>query len=102
MEADLVIKNGSIVIPRVGIVKGTLAISGEKITGILESSSSVKAEEEIDAEGLYVFPGVVQPHAHLGKGEGMEDFATETRSALIGGVTTTLVFYRATGSYGNE
>ena len=102
MEADLLIKNGFLVMPRVGIVKGALAISGGKITGILGSPAPVKAEKEIDAEGLYVFPGVVQPHAHLGRGDDMEDFDTETRSALIGGVTTTLVFHRAKGDYARD
>jgi dihydroorotase-like cyclic amidohydrolase len=32
----------------------------------------------------------------------MEDFATETRSAVIGGVTTMIVFHRAVDNYGNH
>jgi dihydropyrimidinase len=32
----------------------------------------------------------------------MADFAMETRSAVIGGVTTTIVFHRATSNYGSD
>ncbi len=102
MEVDLAIKNGFLVIPEYGILKAALAVSGEKIIGIIENPQHLKAKEEIDAEGLYVLPGLVQPHAHLGQKEDMEDFATETRSASVGGVTTTLVFHRSTGAYGTE
>ncbi len=102
MEADLIIKNGFLVMPYVGVRKGDLAVREEKIVAILESASQVKAREEIDATGRYVFPGVVQPHAHLGRADQVEDFATETRSAALGGVTTTLVFHRGTEDYGSE
>jgi dihydroorotase-like cyclic amidohydrolase len=43
----------------------------------------------IDARGLYVFPGLVDPHVHFGNQRSFEEEAlTETRAALIGGVTT--------------
>ena len=102
MAADMVIKNGFLVMPGDGIVQASLAVSGGKVAGIFDSSYSLPAREEIDAAGLYVFPGLVQPHAHLGRGEGMEDLATETRSAVIGGVTTTIIFHRAVSNYGSE
>lgn len=102
MAADMVIKNGFLVMPGDGIVKASLAVNEGKVAGIFDHSSPLPAKAEIDATGLYIFPGVVQPHAHLGKGAEMEDFATETRSAVIGGVTTTMVFHRATSNYGSD
>ena len=102
MAADMVIKNGFLVMPAEGIVKASLAISAGKVAGIFDQSLPLPAKKEIDATGLYIFPGVVQPHSHLGRGAEMSDFATETRSAVIGGVTTTMVFHRATENYGSN
>ena len=94
MALDLLIKDGFLVIPEAGIHKASLAIKGEKIVGIFENAASLKADQVIQAEGHYVMPGIVQPHAHLGRLEKLEDYASETASAAIGGVTTVLVFHR--------
>ena len=102
MAADMVIKNGFLVMAGEGIVQASLAISEGKVTGIFDPAYALPSREEIDATGLYVFPGVVQPHAHLGRGPEMPDFATETRSAVIGGVTTTMVFHRSASNYGTD
>src|SRR3712207_5620999 len=48
------------------------------------------AEEEIDATGLLVFPGFIDPHVHS-RDPGLtekEDFAHSTRAAAAGGITT--------------
>lgn len=48
--------------------------------------------EGIDAKGLFVLPGLVDPHVHL-RDPGLthkEDFRTGTRAALHGGFTTIL------------
>lgn len=90
MAADMVIKNGFLVMPGDGIVKASLAVNEGKVAGIFDHSFPLQAKEEIDATGLYVFPGVVQPHAHLGKGAEMEDFATEPRSAGVPSISAGL------------
>lgn len=100
MDVDLIIKDGFLVMPETGVHKATLAIKEGRIVGIYEDASHLQAREIIDARGKYVLPGVIQPHAHLGRFEGMKDYATETYSAVIGGVTTVLDFYRANGDYG--
>jgi len=94
MEADLVVKDGFVVIPEARVSKATLAIRAGKIVGIYEDSSCLKAKEIIEATGKYVLPGIIQPHAHLGRDKESEDYATETYSAAIGGVTTVMVFFR--------
>jgi len=99
MAFDLLVKDGLLVIPEAGIHKATLAIKGEKIVGIFENADCLEAEKVVQAEGHYVMPGIVQPHAHLGRLEKLEDYASETASAAIGGVTTTLIFHRDTGDY---
>lgn len=98
-EFDLGIKNGQIVIPGNAIFRGDVCIKGSKIAGIA-SNIAEKAEKVIDAEGKYILPGIIDPHIHLGLFAPMEeDFISETRSALIGGVTTAGLFIGGEGSH---
>jgi len=54
----------------------------------------------IDAEGKYVLPGAIDPHTHHGIYRGLEaDAETESRSDLVGGVTTIGNYFRRGGSY---
>lgn len=49
------------------------------------------ADRELDAAGLYVLPGGIDVHTHLGRlrpFQGVDDFRTGTRAAAAGGVTT--------------
>jgi len=94
MDAALLVKGGNLVIPEVGVMEGSIAIDGGKIVGIYQKEHLPRGKQEIDATGLYIFPGVIQPHAHLGRGDTMADLTTETRSATIGGVTTCLIYHR--------
>ena len=52
--------------------------------------------ETLDATGLYVLPGVVDPHTHFsldtGSGRTADDFASGSGSAAAGGVTTYINF----------
>ena len=51
------------------------------------------ADEVIDASGLHVFPGFIDPHVHT-RDPGLthkEDFVHATRAAAAGGITTMLV-----------
>jgi dihydropyrimidinase len=86
---DLIIEGGSVVVPDgvfdadVGIEDGRIAAVGE--LGRLE------AAERIDARGLHVFPGLIDPHAHPGNLRPFElDIAEETRAAAAGGITSIL------------
>ncbi len=55
---------------------------------------------EIDARGLMVFPGGVDPHVHMMlptmAGPSSDNFATGSRAALMGGTTTILDFVTPT------
>ena len=91
MRVETAITNGILVQPRLGTRGGTIAISGGRITGILDPGQPVDAAETIDAAGLHVFPGLIDPHMHIGfVGQPLTDVASETRSAAIGGVTSIL------------
>ena len=71
-EADILIRDGRI---------AALAAGGALGDG---------ADEVIDATGLVILPGAVDPHAHFedpGHTE-REDFTTGTSAAAAGGITT--------------
>ncbi len=86
---DLIIKNGSVV-SGAGIEAINLAVKDGKIAACLSSGADAEAAEILDAEGLHIFPGVVDGHCHMrdpGRME-REDFWTGTQAAAAGGITT--------------
>jgi dihydropyrimidinase len=91
---SILIKNGNIVTAADNYV-ADIFIEGEKISSI-GKDLSVKADEVIDATGLLVFPGAIDPHVHLEMpfmGTFSSDtYETGTRAALYGGTTTVIDF----------
>ena len=89
MRFDTVIENGTAIDPVRGPLAVTIAIRDGRIAGLLAPGDPVDADERIDAKGLAVFPGLIDPHMHIGfTGLPLTDMASETRSAAIGGVTS--------------
>jgi allantoinase len=71
-----------------GTNKADLAIADGRIVAI-EPELTGTSKEEISAEGLHVFPGVIDAHVHFnepGRAE-WEGFATGTRALAAGGTT---------------
>lgn len=91
---NLLIKNGNIVNSE-KIEKADILIENEKIKEIGEDLT-FKEGEIIDAEGNYIFPGVIDSHVHFQlpvKGTiTADDFYTGTKAAACGGVTTIIDF----------
>ena len=83
------IRGGAIQTPAGG-VKADLMISGESVAALLAPSSPVPADREIDAQGKWVLPGLIDLHAHTRSPgyEQKEDFLTASRAAAAGGYTT--------------
>ncbi|MBA7646322.1 D-hydantoinase [subsurface metagenome] len=93
---DLVIKNGLVVTP-FGTVRGGLAVRNEKILQIGADDALPKAKLDVDAQGNYILPGLVDPHVHIGRAieeDFTSQFRTESISAAISGVTTFMGFVR--------
>jgi allantoinase len=87
----LKIKNGTVVTSRTGSRQADIVCRDGTIerVGTLEHEAEV-VDKEIDAGGLLVFPGFIDPHVHS-RDPGLthkEDFAHSTRAAAAGGVTT--------------
>lgn len=99
MRADLAVKNGRVVFPGVGVTPADLAVRDGKISAVLAPGQTLEADRTIDAGGLTVFPGLVDPHTHLTMGDSPEPYMTETRTAAIGGVTSVLTYLFQSNPY---
>ncbi len=92
---DLLIKNAYIV--NEGSVSfGAVTVKGDRIDAIYRYEDGREPDEVrnaatiIDAEGGYLLPGVIDTHVHF-RDPGLTDkadFATESRAAAAGGVTS--------------
>ena len=94
---DLFIKNGEVVFPRVGVQKVNIGVKDGKIVGLYQEE--LEATRTIDATGLHVFPGVIDPHQHLGIYNSMEVDFEDTKQHALSGVTTVINFDRQPVSY---
>ena len=91
MPTPLLIKNGRIIDPAntVDCVRDLLIVDGriaDSATAVPASSSEI---QEIDAEGCWVVPGLIDMHVHLREPgeEYKEDILSGTRAAAAGGFT---------------
>ncbi len=91
---SILIKNGDIITAS-DSYKGDIFIEGEKIVAV-GKEIAINADQVIDANGLMVFPGAIDPHVHLEMpfmGTFSSDsYETGTRAALYGGTTTVIDF----------
>jgi len=99
-SCDILITNASAVIPKVGVIETNIIIEGGKIKALTNSTGNISASRKIDAHGNYVLPGVIDPHVHYGVYTPINEAArTESRSAVVGGVTTMIRMLRLYDSY---
>lgn len=98
--SDLLIKNGTVVFED-SVEKADLYIKGEKIAGIFAPGEcTVKAEKEIDATGLHIMPGAIDPHMHLGLYSSFADsYRYDSAREVVGGMTTLVEYHRGKGNY---
>ncbi|MEK4387012.1 dihydroorotase family protein [Solibacillus sp. FSL W7-1464] len=94
---DLFIKDGEVVFPRVGVKNVNIGVKDGKIVGFYKEL--VEAKHTIDAKGLHIFPGVIDPHQHLGIYNSMEEDFEDTKQHALSGVTTVINFDRQPVSY---
>jgi dihydropyrimidinase len=95
VELDLLIRDGMICRDDAPPVRSSLGVRDGRIAVVAGSASGLDATEVIDANGRLVMPGMIDPHVHIGHGAPhASEFWTEGSSAVVGGVTTMLTFYR--------
>ena len=92
-----IIRNGTLV-TATDVMQADLALRGGKVAAI---GRDLHGDIELDATGLLVFPGGVDPHVHLQYPQGpnrvvsSDDWLTGTIAAAHGGTTTVLDFVEA-------
>jgi dihydropyrimidinase len=98
-DFDLVVRNGTLVIPGIGTVAADVGICGSRIAAIGEELAG-PAGDVLDARGKVVLPGIFDPHVHIGNELAFDQEAqTETRAAILGGVTIGIMVRSLEDSY---
>lgn len=89
MRADFRIFGGTLQTP-VGPLEADIVVVGDRVSALVARNLPLEADRTIDATGKWVFPGLVDLHAHV-RSPGLEykeDFRTASRAAAKGGYTT--------------
>ncbi len=87
-DADLVVRGGTVVRARAEPAVCDVAVGDDRIVA-LGADLDVAGSVEMDAAGLHVLPGGVDPHVHCNEPgrTGWEGFATATAAMAAGGCT---------------
>jgi dihydropyrimidinase len=96
---DLLVKNGRVVTPH-GAAALEIAVEGERIVAVASPGTFREAARTLDAAGMIVVPGGVEPHTHLAhriQFHPDDDLFTlgpedDTRGMAFGGTTTHVDF----------
>lgn len=100
---DMVIVGGQIILSSGAVVPGDIGIRGGKIVAIADALDPQSGDQVVDARGRVIAPGAIDAHFHLGIYRPIaEDTETETSSALVGGVSTVLSYFRTGKDYLNK
>jgi len=83
---DLLLRHGTCVLPW-GIEATDVGVRGGRIAA-LGVPADATADETIDATGLHVLPGLIDPHVHLRDpgDKAVESIPTGTKAAVLGGL----------------
>jgi len=98
---DLVITGGTCVLPW-GMEQTSVGVRSGRIAA-LGVGADATAEQTIDATGLHVLPGLIDPHVHLrDPGDAsVESIPTGTKAAVLGGLTAVFDMPNTTPSITN-
>jgi len=99
-DFDLLLKNVRVVRPHGNVVHAAdIAVRDGRIALLAPAIDAARAREVHDGGGRLAFPGVVDAHMHSGIYSPLEeDAVSESRAAAMGGVTSSLNYFR-TGQY---
>jgi dihydropyrimidinase/dihydroorotase len=90
---DLLIEDARVVRPK-GVERGSIAVSDGEITAVGDGIEPAGTPDEtIDADGMVALPGAIDVHTHMHDNELFPDgidMASQTASAVAGGVTTVI------------
>ena len=91
----ILIKNGNLV-SAAGILTTDLFVEDGSISAAGSIPGSGREDRVIEAAGMFLLPGGVDPHVHMhlpsAEGYSSDDFLSGSRAALFGGTTTIIDF----------
>jgi dihydroorotase-like cyclic amidohydrolase len=100
---DTAVLNGTVVVPYVGALRCDVGIRAGRIASLADAIEPADADAVVDARGRLVLPGAVDSHFHIGIYRDLAtDARSETASALAGGVTTVISYFRTGLNYLNK
>ncbi len=116
---DLMIKNGTVLTVTRGTLENTDVLIREgKIARIGKNLRTPDGMEEIDATGMYVMPGIIDAHSHIGidvvneatapvtsevwVGDALNPLDISLYRALAGGVTTSHAMHGSANAIGGQ
>jgi dihydropyrimidinase len=83
---------GAIVVTPTGVARADVGVAAGKIASIALPGAIDSAQRVVDARGMILIPGAVDPHTHLDAEmfsmQTADDFESGTAAAAAGGVTT--------------
>jgi dihydropyrimidinase len=91
MPVDTVITGGTLV-TATDSFEGSIAFDDGTIVVVGSETSMPDASETVDASGLLVMPGIVDPHVHIEDHFSVDTYETGTSAAAAGGITTWIDF----------
>src|SRR5882672_12371053 len=100
---DTAVLGGTVVFPYLGAVRCDVGIRDGRIAALSDSIASNDASSIVDARDRVVLPGAVDSHFHIGIYRDLAiDAESETASAVAGGVTTVVSYFRTGQNYLNK
>ncbi len=99
-DYDLLLKGVRVVRPHGNVVfDADIAVKDGRIAKVAPGIDAARAKTVFDGRGRLAFPGVVDAHMHSGIYSPLEeDAVSESKAAAMGGVTSSLNYFR-TGQY---
>ena len=91
MVVETIISGGTVV-TATGETDASIAVNDGKIVGIGTDETLPDASETIDASGLLVMPGVIDPHVHIDDMFSIDSYESATGAAAVGGTTSYIDF----------
>src|SRR5256885_8080039 len=100
---DTAVVDGTVVLPCLGAVRCDVGIRDGRIAALTDSIASSDASVVVDARDRLVLPGAVDSHFHIGIYRDLAiDAESETASAVAGGVTTVVSYFRTGQNHLNK
>jgi dihydroorotase-like cyclic amidohydrolase len=96
---EMLISNGTVVFETYE-QKADVMVRGGKIAAFYQPGAAPPGLKTLDAAGLHIMPGSIDPHTHWGIYQDYtEDVRQDSRRAVLGGLTTVLQFHRHNDDY---